>query len=170
MPGLENSDQVQAIGDSDIFELVYQGPDVDDGSMSAREVAEVISGITRLFSTVAHERDLGDEYELRVRDIEHNSFHLVFEAIAYAKSNPVAASAISAGAGVGLNAVTNTVSGAYKVITDVGALLTAKKKARGERIAKISSEFTDREIRLNLPDGPSRVNEGAIRAPTEPKS
>ena len=48
--------------------------------MSARELSDVLTGLTRAFSTVGYERELGDQYELRVRDIEHKSFHLLFEA------------------------------------------------------------------------------------------
>ena len=77
-----------------IFELVYHGPDVEDGTMAAREVAEVLSGMSRAFSTVAHEADLGDRYQLRIKDVESSSFHIVLEAIQYAKSNPAAATAI----------------------------------------------------------------------------
>ncbi len=149
MPAVDLPEQTAV--ESDIFELVYEGPDVDTGTMGARELTEVFFGLTRAFSAVAHELDLGDEYELRVRDIDHASFHLVFEAIKYAKANPAAATAIAAGSAVVLNAVTSAVSGAYKVITDIGAMLEAKKKAKGERFATMPAQFTDGEVRLSAP-------------------
>lgn len=151
MPAVDVPEQTAT--ETDTFELVYEGPDVDTGTMSARELSDVLSGLTRAFSTVAYERELGDQYDLRVRDIEHRSFHLLFEAIAFAKANPAAATAISAGSAVVLNAVTNTVSGAYKLITDIAAMLEAKKKAKGERIARITAQFNDGEVRLLTPDG-----------------
>jgi hypothetical protein len=143
----------QRTAEPESFELVYQGPDVDYGTMSARELTEVMLGITRLFSTVAHERELGDQYELRVKDIDHNSFHLIFDAIAFTKANPVSAGVLVAGAGVGVTAATNLISGAYRIITDIGAMVTAKKKAKGERFARLSAEFMDGEVQVAAPDG-----------------
>jgi hypothetical protein len=83
----------------DVFELVYQGPDVNDGTINAKEL-EVLAGLTRTFTTIAFEKDLGNEYQLRFKDVESNSIHLIFEAVAFAKANPAAATAISAGAAV----------------------------------------------------------------------
>jgi len=138
---------------TDIFELVYQGSDVDNGTMSSGELIEVLSGLTRAFSTVAHERELGDQYDLRLRDIDHRSFHLIFEAIAYAKANPAPAAVIVGAASLTLQAANIVVSGAYKIITDIGAMIQAKKKAKGERIATIPAEFADGEVRLESPEG-----------------
>ena len=132
----------------DTFEFVYDGPSVNEGSMSARDLAEVLDGAAKAFSIVAHERGLGDQYELRVTDVEHASFHLLFEAVAYAKANPAAATAITAGAAVVLNAVTNVVSGAYKVITDIGKLIDARKKLKGRRISTVPATFPDGEVHL----------------------
>lgn len=142
----------QTADETDRFELVYEGPDVDRGTMSARELAEVLSGMTRAFSTVAYERELGDKYDLRVRDIEHRSFHLLFEAIEFAKANPEAATAIVAGSALALQFVTTSVSGAYKIITDIGAMLEAKKQAKGERIARMPTEFNDGAVWLTTSD------------------
>lgn len=136
----------------DIFELVYQGPNVDDGTMSARELIEVLNGLTRSFSTVAQELEVKDRYELRIRDIESNSVHLIFEAVAFAKANPAAATAIAAGATVIVSATTNTVSGAYKIITDIARTIDAKKRVKGDRIATLPTSFSDGEVTLKLPD------------------
>ena len=141
-------DTVEQLPSGDLFELVYDGLDVRNGTMNAREVVEAVSGLSKAFSIVAHERGLGDEYELRFKDVDHASFHLVFEAIAFAKANPAATSAITAGAAVGLNAVTNVVSGAYKVVTDIGALITAKKKLKGERVATTATQFSEFGVQL----------------------
>jgi len=139
----------------DGFELVYIGPDLETGTMSARELTEVFSGITKAFSVIAHERDLGDQYELRVRDIEHQSFHLVFEAIAFAKANPVAAASLVGGATLGWTAVKDTVSGAYKVISDLAKAIDAKMSAKGENIARLPASFSDSGIVVvQGPEGP----------------
>lgn len=133
---------------SEAFELIYQGPEVDDGSMDAGQLSEVLSGLDRAFSTVAYELDLGDRYELRVVDVEKNSFHIILSAIEYAKSNPVAFTAIATGAAVTLNAVTSTISGAYRIITDIAKHIDAKKRLKGARIATIPAQFQDHEVRL----------------------
>ena len=146
-------DARQSSPDADIFEFVYEGPDVDGGTMSAREVAEVVAGLTRAFSTVSDERDLGDQYEVRLKDVDHSSFHLIFEAVTFAKANPAAATAISAGAAVLLNAVSNVTSGAYKVITDIGVMLEAKKTLKGQRMATLPTVFSDGEIEVSAPEG-----------------
>lgn len=150
MPAVDGSEQTAA--ETDSFEVVYQGPDVDAGTMSARELSEVLSGLTKTFNIIAYERDLGDRYDLRVKDVDHQSFHLILEAIEFTKSNPPAATAIAAGAAVALNAVTNTVSGAYKIITDIAAMIEAKKKAKGDRIARMLAQFDDGNVRLTASD------------------
>jgi hypothetical protein len=134
------------------FELVYEGPDVDAGTMSARELVEALSGMTHAFNTVAHERVTGDQYELRVSHIDHRSFHVIFEAIEFAKTNPSATTAIAASSAVILNAGTNTISGIYRIITDIGRMLEAKKRAKGERIAKLDAQFDDHDVKLIGPD------------------
>ena len=146
-------DSTQSVREGDVFELVYNGPDVATGTMSARQLIEVVSGLQKAFSTVSHDRDYGDRLELRIRDIEHSSVHLVFEAVAYAKANPAAATALIAAAGVGLNALTNVVTGGYRVITDIASAIEAKKKARGTRIGMMKASFTDTDVALTTPDG-----------------
>jgi hypothetical protein len=134
------------------FEFVYQGPDVDNGTMDVRELSEVLSGVSRAFSTVAYEADLGDEYQLRIRDVEASSFHIIFEAIAYAKANPAAATAITAGAAVALQALTNVASGAYRIITDIVKAIDVKKRLKGAKVATLPTSFNEGEVVLNAPD------------------
>jgi len=150
MEPFESADLIRE--DSDTFEFIYKGPNVDDGTMNAREVAEVLTGLTRAFSTVAQERELDDQYELRIKDIEPGSVRLIFEAIAFAKANPAAATAIAAGASVALNAATNAVSGLYRVVTDIAKVIDAKRRIKGARVATLPASFTDGEVRLTLPD------------------
>lgn len=138
--------------DAEIFELVYQGPDVGNGTMDAREMAEVLTGLSRAFSTVASEDDLADKYQLRIKDVQSNSFHIIFAAIEFAKANPAAATAISAGAMVVLNAATNILSGAYRVITDIAKAIDAKKRIKGARIATLQASFEDSQVTLTVPD------------------
>lgn len=132
--------------DSEIFELIYQGPDVNRGTMDARELAEVLTGLSRAFSAIAYEADLGDKYQVRVKDIEANSFHLIFEAIEFTKSNPAAAGVIVAGAGVLVKATTSAVSGAYRVLTDIAKLIDAKKRTKGARVATLETAFDDGQV------------------------
>jgi hypothetical protein len=134
------------------FELIYQGPDLQDGTMSARELAEVLTGVSRAFTTVACEADLGDRYQLRIRDVESNSFHIILEAIEYAKANPAPATAIIAGAAVAMQALSVTISGAYRVVTDIAKLIDAKKRARGKRIALLPTVFEDGQATITAPD------------------
>lgn len=148
-PQLTSTSQVDS-PNSEIFELVYQGPDVNTGTMDAREAADVLIGMSRAFTTVASEEDLGDQYQLRVKDIEANSFHLIFEAIVFAKANPAAATAMAAGAAVLLNAATNTASGAYRVVNDLAKLIDAKKRTKGARIATLPALFGDGQVTITF--------------------
>jgi hypothetical protein len=157
MESFGSADLIKA--ESDTFEFIYKAPNVDDGTMGAREVAEVLTGLTRAFSTIAQEREIEDRYELRIKDIEPGSVRLVFEAVAFAKANPAAASAIAAGAtaiaagaSVVLNAVTNTVSGLYKVVTDIAKVIDAKRRTKGARLATMPASFTDGNVQLTVPD------------------
>src|ERR1700722_14958979 len=111
---------------TDIFELVYQGPDVDDGTMNARELVEVLTGLTRAFSTVAHDRELANKYKLRIKDIGANSVHLIFEVVAFAKAYPGATAALAGVASVLMTGASNALSGAYRVITDLAKVIDAK--------------------------------------------
>ena len=87
-------------------------------------------------------------------DIDQASVHLVFEAVAYVKANPVVSGVLVAGAGVAVSAVSNTVSGAYKVITDIAAAIGAKRNLKGSRIATTPASFNDGEVVIESPDGP----------------
>ncbi|MGA8043515.1 MAG: hypothetical protein WCA37_11990 [Terracidiphilus sp.] len=138
--------------ETEIFEFVYEGPDVDKGSMDASEVAEVLTGLTRTFSIVASEAESSERLQLRVRNVEANSFHIIFEAIAFAKTNPAAATAIATGAAVALNAVSNAVCGAYRVVTDIAKVIDAKKRLKGVRIATQPTSFEDGSVSLTLND------------------
>jgi hypothetical protein len=113
---------------------------------------EVLAGLTRTFTAVAFEKDLGNEYQLRFKDVKSSSIHLIFEAVAFAKANPAAATAIAAGAAVIVNATTNTVSGAYRVITDIAKIIDAKKKLKGTRVATRPTAFTDEGVVLTAPE------------------
>lgn len=132
------------------LEIVYQGPDVEDGTMGVRELSEVFDGLNRAFSIVASESDTDNKYQLRVKDVKANSFHIILEAVQFAKSNPAAASAVAAGAAVGLNAVTNAVSGAYRVIVDIAKMMDAKKRAKGIRIGLLPTSFEDGVVKLTV--------------------
>jgi hypothetical protein len=120
--------------------------------MSARELAEVLTGVSRAFSTIASDADLSDRYQLRVKDIESNSFHIILEAIEYIKANPAPATAIIAGAAVTLQGITASISGAYRVIIDIAKLIDAKKRAKGKRIALLPTAFSDRQVTLTVLD------------------
>jgi hypothetical protein len=134
------------VSGEETFELVYDGPDVADGTIDARELADVLTGLTRAVSTVASEADLGDRYRLRIKDVEANSFHLILQLLEYAQKNPPAATAIVAGAAVVLSAVTNITSGLYKVITDLATMIDAKRRTKGQRIALLKAEFQDGNV------------------------
>lgn len=120
--------------------------------MRVRDLAEVLSGLTRAFSTIAQEDEIQADFDLRIKDIQPGSVRLIFEAIDFAKSNPGAAAAIATGAAVALNAVTKTVSGAYRIITDLAKVIYAKKKAKGERISTMPASFRDDGVALTAPD------------------
>lgn len=139
------------------FELVYDGPDVANGSMNARQLALAVSGVNRVFATTAQEHNLGGDYEVRVRDINHASFHLLCEAVALAKQPEIAAAAVT-GAVVLLGAVKNAIPNPKGIISDIGAMITAKKRLRGARIATLATEFAHGDVRLTVPeDSDSKV-------------
>lgn len=148
MEPLDSAATEPQFGEVEIFELVYQGPDVEDGTMGARELAEVLTGVSRAFATVASDADLGDRYQLRIKDVESNSFHIILEAIEYAKSHPAQATALIAGAAVTLQGLTAAVSGAYRVIVDIAKLIDAKKRAKGKRVALLPTAFSDGEVTI----------------------
>ena len=47
MESIENTPLQAGQQEPETFEFVFNGPDVEDGTMSAREVAEVLSGVSR---------------------------------------------------------------------------------------------------------------------------
>jgi hypothetical protein len=139
----ETSASESVVSGEEIFELVYDGPDVEDGTIDASDLAEVLAGLNRAVSVVAFEADLSDRYRLRIKDVNADSFHLILRLIEYAKANPAAATAIAAGAAVALNAVTNAASGIYRVVTDIAKLIDAKKRTQGRRVALLPTSFKD---------------------------
>jgi hypothetical protein len=138
--------------EAETFELVYRGPDVEDGTMGARELAEVLAGVSRAFSTVASESDLGDRYQLRIKDVESKSFHVILKAIEYAKANPAPATAMIAATAVALQGLTAAISGAYRIIIDIAKLIDAKKRAKGRRVALLPTAFADGRVTLTVDD------------------
>jgi hypothetical protein len=116
--------------------------------MSAKELAEVLTGLTHAFSTIAYESYSDDRYQVRITDIDSGSARLLFEAIAFAKANPAAATAIAASAAVIVNAGSNIASGAYKVVTDLAKLIDAKKRLRSARVATVDTTFVEGGVRL----------------------
>lgn len=141
------------LNELDSFEFVYDGPDLGGGSMSAKELAEVLAGLTRAFSIVAHDNDLGDLYELRVKDVESGSFHILFEAIAFVKANPVASTAIAVASQTAWNVVKDTASGAYRVISDIAKAIDAKVALKGERLRTAQTTLTPSGVVLTLAVG-----------------
>ena len=151
---------MEALGDAEeaaLFEFVYDGPDVQDGSISAKDLIEVVSGLERAFAIIAEENELPDRYQIRVRDLEHGSAHIIFQAIAFAKANPAAAGVIAtsmtASAAIALNATTAAVSGAYKVLSDLGIVIEVKKRLKGRRVARQQARFPNSQVELEVEDG-----------------
>lgn len=132
------------------FSLVYEGPDVRDGTMNAGQLAEVLTGLGHAYSTVAYEADLGGHVQLRVVGIERKSFHIILDAIDYAKANPPAATAIAAGSAVTLNALSNVISGVYRVISDIAKVIDAKKRAKGARVSTLPTSFAEKGVTLTV--------------------
>ena len=142
---------------NEIFEFVYNGPDVQDGSISAKDLVECVSGLSRAFSIISDEYETAERYQVRVRDLEHNSAHIIFEAIAFAKATPATAGVIgttlTASAAIALNATTNAVSGAYRVLTDLGVIIEVKKRLEGRRVARQRARFPDGQVELDTGTG-----------------
>jgi hypothetical protein len=134
------------------FEFVYAGPEVATGSMEANEVVDVLTGLTRTFSTIVNEMESNERLQLRVKDVEPGSFRIIFELIQFAKENPAAMSSLAATGAVVLSAVTLATSGGYRVVTDIAKLIYAKTKLKGAKVATQRATFDDGAVTLELPD------------------
>jgi hypothetical protein len=133
------------------LEIIYQGPDVNDGSMDARQFSEALSGIADAFSTVANEINYDEQYKLRITSTQKGSFHILLSAIAYAQANPAPAVAIVTGASVSYNAVRDSISGLYRIIVDIITCITSKKKLQGRDIKDFPINNINNDIRIMLP-------------------
>lgn len=150
-PGGVNQIEVRA-PEPEEFEFVYDGTEVDNGSMDANEVVDVLTGLTRTFSTVANEMESNERLQLRVKDVEPGSFRIIFEVVQFAKENPAAASALAGMGAVALSTVSLASSGAYRVVTDIAKLIFAKKKLKGAKLATQHAVFEDGSVALELPN------------------
>lgn len=139
--------------DSVEFEVVYEGPDVDDGSIATRDLINALSGTSDTFARIAGEYETLPSYSLRVRDIEPGSVEILFKVIEFAKANPGAAAALAAGGSVLVTAATNSIAGFYRVLSDFAKLIDVKKLLRGGRLDTTQTRFEDRTVVLTLPDG-----------------
>ncbi|MCU1322167.1 MAG: hypothetical protein JWM43_1816 [Acidobacteriaceae bacterium] len=149
---------VEISAEIETFEFIYDGPDVANGSMNARQLALAVSGMNRVFATTAQEHNLGGEYEVRVRDIKHASFHLVWEAVALMKQHQDMIPAAITGAVVLIGTASAAISNPGMIISDIAAMITAKKRLRGARMSTLATEFIDGEVRLTVPgDSESKV-------------
>lgn len=159
LPGVSGANNVSAeieatiSGDGDSFEFIYDGPDLAGGSMNTKSLSEVLAGLSKAFSVVAHDNDFGDRYELRVRDVESGSFHILFEALAYVKANPVSSAVLATMATTSWTVLKDSASGAYRVVTDIIKVVDAKLKLKGTAPNKVAAVLSDSGVVLELPDG-----------------
>ncbi len=134
------------------FDLVYEGPDVDDGSISTRDLINALTGTHDAFARIASEYDGQPSYSLRVADIQAGSVDIVFRAVAFAKADPGAATAIAVGTSAVVQVVSNAFSGLYRVVTDLAKLLDVKRFLKGKQISTTEAKFDDRTVVLVLSD------------------
>ena len=151
---MPNEDRVEIEGQQVDFELVYEGPEVDDGTIAVRDLIGALTGISEALSRTSQEYDNLPEFSVRVSDIEANSVHILFQLVEFAKANPAATAALGAVAVPIVTAVSNSLSGLYRVVTDLAKMIEAKKRLKGGRIATTQTEFAEGRVILMLPDGP----------------
>ena len=61
------------------FNLRYQGPDVDDGSMSVEDIVPVLEGIASAYGRIAADTSAGVQHRLRITGVRHGSADILLE-------------------------------------------------------------------------------------------
>ena len=61
------------------FNLRYQGPDVDDGSMSVEDIVPVLEGIASAYGRIAADTSTGVQHRLRITGVRHGSADILLE-------------------------------------------------------------------------------------------
>src|SRR5713101_1739972 len=55
------------------FVLKYEGPEVDDGSMSIEDIVPVLQGFASAYGKIASEQGVGVQHRIRITGVERGS-------------------------------------------------------------------------------------------------
>jgi hypothetical protein len=109
------------------IELVYDGEDVQGGILPVEYMIDALVGFSSAYAKVAR-RSFGEEiqHNIRVVGLKDGSARILIDVFEYVTKNPGSATVFLTGATV--------VGGAaYRVVTDIGKYIAAKKHTKGKR-------------------------------------
>lgn len=81
--------------------LVYEGPDVDDGSMSIEDIVPVLQGFSSAYGKIAASDDPDSTHRLRITGVRRGSADIILEVWSFLGSNAAAIGAAATVATVG---------------------------------------------------------------------
>ncbi len=99
--------------------LVYEGPDVDDGSMSIEDIVPVLQGFSSAYGKIAASDDPDSTHRLRITGVRRGSADIILEVWSLLGSN---AAAICAAATVA--------TGVYSIVKKIMGVIALKRHVK----------------------------------------
>jgi hypothetical protein len=124
-------------------ELIYRGPEVEDGTMPVEYMLNALAGFSGAFIKLARHEDVRlPEHGIRVAALQKGSAKILIDVVDWVAKNPVAAGVIA-------TAASGAAAGTYKVVKNIIGVLKGKKALQGQGININNSTFIDNRVFVN---------------------
>ncbi len=134
------------MADATPLELVYEGEEVDDGTIPVDYLIQSLIGFSGAYDKIAGRTQPDTAYRIRVLGLRRDSTHILMDVIEWVLVNPAAAEVIETG-------IIAVAAGAYKITKDIGKYISAKKKLKGASPTKEQIIVEGENIFLLLSSG-----------------
>jgi hypothetical protein len=105
-------------------ELVYEGDDVNDGTVPVDYMIDALVGFSAAYEKVTRRTQPDMEHRIRVVGVRQNSAHILVNVVEWVRVNPAAAGVLVTAGGL-------IAAGAYRVVSDIAKIIAAKKHLAG---------------------------------------
>jgi hypothetical protein len=131
------------------FVLRYEGPDVDDGSMSIEDIVPVLQGFASAYGKIASEQGVGVQHRIRITGVEKGSANIlleVWEALGN-MSDPLTSASILVGAA---SVVVTSIIGVIKVKKHLKNRPYTTRVTGHDTVSVINSSNVSLEMPINI--------------------
>jgi hypothetical protein len=131
------------------FVLRYEGPEVDDGSMSIEDIVPVLQGFASAYGKIASEQGVGVQHRIRITGVERGSANIlleVWEALDK-MADPLTSTSILVGAA---SVIVTSIIGVIKLKKHLKNQPFTTKIAGHDSVSVINSSNVSLEMPINI--------------------